>query len=101
MPDGMDAQVWTDFLQLRKDKRAALTATALKGIEREAVKAGVSLSTAISACCEYGWQGFNAGWYAERQSKQVLAESGQRPAPRRPPLQENFNESAYGQGGKL
>lgn len=68
IPESMDPQVWADFLQLRKDKRAALTATALKGIEREAAKAGIDLSTAIAACCEYGWQGFNATWYAERQA---------------------------------
>jgi hypothetical protein len=56
-----------DFLELRKAKKAGkLTATALAGIQREADKAGVSLNQAITACCEYSWVGFNAGWYADR-----------------------------------
>ena len=101
IPADMDPQVWADFLQLRKDKRAALTATALKGIEREAAKAGVDLNTAIAACCEYGWQGFNATWYAERQATATPAYKTAPAAPRRTPAPENFNPSVYGQGGKL
>jgi hypothetical protein len=86
MPDGVDPQVWADFLTMRKAKRATLTATALAGIEREAVKAGVSLTTAIAACCEYGWQGFNATWYTERQALATQAygaPAAQRPQPSR------------------
>lgn len=56
----------SDFMQLRKSKKQALTATAVNGIRREAQKAGISFEDAIRACCEYGWGGFNAGWYAER-----------------------------------
>lgn len=56
-----------DFLKVRTAKKAgALTETALKGIQREADKAGIPLVAAITACCEYGWQGFNAEWYADR-----------------------------------
>ena len=56
-----------DFLAVRKAKKAGpLTKTAIAGIQREADKAGISLAAAVTACCEFGWQGFNAGWYAER-----------------------------------
>lgn len=56
-----------DFLAVRKAKRAGpLTQTALKAIQREADKAGISLVDAITQCCEAGWQGFRADWYAER-----------------------------------
>ena len=56
-----------DFLQVRKAKKAGpLTKTAMAGIAREAEKAGINLIDAVTACCEYGWQGFNAGWYADR-----------------------------------
>ena len=59
-----------DFLAVRKAKRAGpLTATAIAGLQREADKAGISLEAAVTACCEYGWQGFNAGWYADRAPK--------------------------------
>lgn len=61
------AGLLSDFLAVRKAKRAgALTKTAIAGIQREADKAGLSLEAAITACCEFGWQGFNARWYAER-----------------------------------
>lgn len=64
------ADLLSDFLSVRKAKRAGpLTNTALAGIAREADKAGISLADAIAYCCEAGWQGFNAGWYAERNGK--------------------------------
>ncbi len=66
-PDDVSESVWKDFQRLRKEKRAPLTDTALAGVRREAEKAGVTLEVALSYCCEAGWQGFNAGWYAERQ----------------------------------
>jgi hypothetical protein len=59
-----------DFLAVRKAKRAGpLTATAIAGLQREADKAGITLEAAVTACCEFGWQGFNAGWYADRAPK--------------------------------
>lgn len=65
-PDDVAETVWEDFQRLRREKRAPLTETALAGVRREAKKAGVSMEVALAACCEYGWQGFNASWYAER-----------------------------------
>jgi hypothetical protein len=58
-----------DFLRLRKSKNLPLTQTAFEGIQREAAKAGLSLEDTIRACCEYGWAGFNAKWYFERNAK--------------------------------
>ena len=66
-PDDVSEPVWQDFQRLRREKRAPLTDTALAGVRREAGKAGVSMETALAYCCETGWQGFNAGWYADRQ----------------------------------
>ena len=68
------AELLSDFLAVRKAKKAGpLTPTALAGIQREADKAGLTLVEAVTACCEYGWQGFNAGWYAERTAKTPAA----------------------------
>lgn len=67
-PDDVAEPVWRDFQAIRKAKRAPLTDTALDGIRREAGKAGVTLADAIAYCCEAGWQGFNATWYAERHA---------------------------------
>ena len=75
-PDDVSEPVWRDFQAIRKAKRAPLTDTALDGIRREAGKAGVTLADAIAYCCEAGWQGFNATWYAERH-----AGGGRRAAP--------------------
>ena len=63
-----------DFLQVRKAKKAGpLTKTAMAGIAREAEKASISLIDAVTACCEFGWQGFNAQWYAERTAGKQYA----------------------------
>ena len=68
------ADLLSDFMAVRKAKRAGpLTNTAVRGLEREAGKAGLTLVEAITACCEFGWQGFNAGWYAERTKKSAPA----------------------------
>jgi len=70
-PSDVDDRVWSDFLALRKAKRALLTETALAGIAREATKAGITLDEALRTCCERGWQGFKAEW----------ASNGAQPAP--------------------
>lgn len=67
-PGDVPEPVWRDFQAIRKAKRAPLTDTALDGIRREAEKAGVTFADAIAYCCEVGWQGFNATWYAERHA---------------------------------
>jgi uncharacterized protein YdaU (DUF1376 family) len=61
-PEGVTVMVWQDWLKLRKAKKAAVTQTALDGIQREADKARVSLQTALETCCERGWTGFKAEW---------------------------------------
>jgi len=60
--DGVDPQVVADFKALRKAKKAAITATAVAGIKREAEKAGLTLESALRICCEKGWAGFSASW---------------------------------------
>ena len=63
-----------DYLAVRKAKKAGpLTDTAIAGLCREAEKAGLTICEAVTACCELGWQGFNAGWYAERVAKKPAA----------------------------
>ena len=61
-PDGVSDSVWQDYLSVRKAKKAALTPTAMKGIEREARKAGIPLEDVLRICCERGWAGFKADW---------------------------------------
>ena len=61
-PAGVTEFVWQDWLKLRKTKKAPVTQTAIDGIVRESLKAGVSLQTALETCCERGWTGFKAEW---------------------------------------
>lgn len=66
MPD-VPADLLADWMAVRKAKKAGpLTATAIAGLRREADKAGLTAAQAIAFCCEASWQGFNAGWYADR-----------------------------------
>ena len=59
---GIVGQLAEDFLKLRKTKSAPITETALKGFQREAAKAGISLSDAITIAIERNWRGFSASW---------------------------------------
>ncbi len=68
-PDDVGDDVWSDFQSMRRQKRAPLTETALKGIAREATKAGWSLNDALRECCERGWQGFKAEWVNSNKGK--------------------------------
>jgi uncharacterized protein YdaU (DUF1376 family) len=67
MPHGIDARIWVDWIALRKSKKAAVTETAIKGIEREAAKAGMTLEQVLVTCCERGWAGFKAEWVQDKR----------------------------------
>ena len=66
-PEGVSPEVWKDFVQQRKAKKAAITETAIKGIEREANKAGITLNAALQEICARGWTGFKAEWYTKEK----------------------------------
>ena len=78
-PDDVAEPVWQDFQRLRAQKRSPLTDTALAGLRREAAKAGIGLGDALAFCCEQGWQGFNAGWYADRTGSRPPSRASPQP----------------------
>ncbi len=59
---GVSETVADDFLKVRKAKRAALTLTAIDGLDAESGRAGIPLDDALRECCSRGWQGFKADW---------------------------------------
>lgn len=61
-PDGVAEQVWSDWLQLRKAKKAPVTQTVVDGAAREAQKAGMPLGDFLAVWCRRGSQGLEAGW---------------------------------------
>ena len=65
-PEGVDVQVWQDWQKLRAKQRAPITATVIKGIQREADRAGLCLTDALAMCCERSWRGFKADWVADK-----------------------------------
>lgn len=62
---GVSPEVADDWLELRKQKKATVTETAIRGIEREAQKAGIPLGEALAVSCMRGWIGFKADWYTK------------------------------------
>lgn len=88
--EGVNRQIATDFIALRKAKKSPLTETAVNGIRREAEKLGYTLERALTVCCERGWAGFKADWIlrdeagrgaqSRTQNKQVALEESNRAA---------------------
>ena len=72
-PEGVSSSVFEDFVKLRKGLKAPVTETALKGLEREARKADMSLQEVLELCCQNGWRGFKAEWMDKNKS------AGQKP----------------------
>jgi uncharacterized protein YdaU (DUF1376 family) len=60
--DGVEPQVWEDWLAIRKAKKLPLTKTAMAQVEAEVLKAGISMQEALKECCLRGWGGFKASW---------------------------------------
>lgn len=68
-PSGVSDSVFKDYLEVRKTKKAKWTETALKGLTKEAEKAGMSLQEAMELCCARGWVGFKAEWVKDQETK--------------------------------
>jgi len=64
-PEGVSELIFKDYLEVRKTKKAKWTETALKGLQREANKANISLEKAMQICCERNWVGLQASWLKE------------------------------------
>jgi len=69
-PSGVSDVVFKDYLEVRKTKKAKWSDTALKGLIKEAEKAGISLQEAMELCCARGWVGFKAEWVKDQYPKQ-------------------------------
>lgn len=61
-PDGVSAQVWADWLALRKAKKAPVTQTVIDGAVAEAQKAGMTTDQFLAVWCSRGSQGLQAEW---------------------------------------
>jgi hypothetical protein len=78
--DKVCPNVLADWTKVRRDKKAAITRTAIEGYIREAGLAGYSLEEAMRESATNGWTGFKAAWIRDRgggstQNKQQALEA--------------------------
>jgi len=92
-PDSVPQQVWDDWLSHRKGKRCGVSVTVLAGFEREAKKAGMSLTQAIEHSITQGWQGFRADWVANGKATKTGTKLGT--------AKVNYDDVDYSAGGKI
>ena len=74
-PPDVDQQVWDDWKQLRKAKKAPVTETVVNSARKEAGKAGMSFSDFLTVWCARGSQGLQADWLKPEEKN--LSKTGQ------------------------
>lgn len=79
-PDDVSEQVWKDWLELRKRKRAPVTETVLTEARSEAAKAQMPLDRFFAVWCNRGSQGLQAEWLRpdERSTGETAYQRNQR-----------------------
>jgi hypothetical protein len=76
-PDGVTEQTWSDWLQLRKGHKAAVTETVMAEAVREAAKDGLELLRFLEIWCLRGSRGLQAEWLrADERRASTPATSG-------------------------
>lgn len=88
-PEDVPTQVWSDWLQLRKAKKAPVTETVLQGARAEAVKAGMTFSDFLAEWCSRGSQGLKAEWLNNGNTRQQ---------PAKPSRHTGFDKTDYRDG---
>jgi uncharacterized protein YdaU (DUF1376 family) len=73
---GVDRQIASDWLAVRKSKKAAPTRTAIDGVLRELGKAGISPADGIRLCTERAWAGFSPEWLQPKGPQARASPSG-------------------------
>ena len=68
LDEGGDDQLVSDWMKVRKTKKATNTETALKTFLNEVKKSGKPLNDVLKRCAEKSWSGFNASWPLEDSS---------------------------------
>ena len=74
-PPDVDQQIWDDWKQLRKAKKAPVTETVVNSARKEAAKANMAFSDFLSVWCARGSQGLQADWL--KPDEKGLSKTGQ------------------------
>lgn len=88
-PDGVSAQTWADWLQLRKAKKAPVTQTVVDGAIAEASKAGMTTDEFLAVWCSRGSQGLQADWLKPNERPASRPASTEEPEWRREQRERN------------
>ncbi len=76
-PSDVGLEVWQDWLQLRKAKRAPVTNTVLNSARKESEKAGISLNAFLTIWCARGSQGLEASWLKPNEKSIAMTKAGE------------------------
>ncbi|EON13422.1 helix-turn-helix domain-containing protein [Pandoraea sp. SD6-2] len=75
--EGIPRQIAKDWMAVRKGKKqTALTPTAWAAVKREADKAGITVTAAVTHAVEAGWAGFKAKWLANEGAAAAASGTG-------------------------
>ena len=74
-PPDVSQQVWQDWLQLRKTKKASVTETVVAGARAEAAKINWTLEQFLVEWCTRGSQGMKAEWVQEKMTATQKAQA--------------------------
>jgi len=74
-PPDVGQQIWDDWKQLRKAKKAPVTETVVSSARQEASKANMSFSDFLTVWCARGSQGLQAEWLKPEEKN--LSKTGQ------------------------
>jgi len=74
---GANEEAASDWMVVRKKKKASNTKTALKGFLTQVQKAGITVQQAVEIAAGKSWSGFQADWYRNSvpENKDILATS--------------------------
>lgn len=72
-PDDVSEAVWRDY---NRQRRKPLTDTALRGLKREADKAGWTLESALEEATTRGWESFKADWVKDKGNGNGIRQGG-------------------------
>lgn len=70
-PDDVPEELWVEFKQHRKAKKATITERVLKSLRDEGEKANMTLSQVMEKMIVKGWTGFEAKWIQPNEIKQT------------------------------
>lgn len=99
-PDDISEQTWSDFLSIRRTKKAPLTETAWNRISQQldlAAEDGWSRDEALAEAVTAGWQGFRYEWLKNRCRDQGREPAGK--ADRVKPADDPMRPDAMGRIG--